>query len=260
MRIASWGHAAFSVTLIALGILGFVGHDFAVIWKPVGPGFPARVILVYLCALVSVGCGIGLLVQRAAGPASRVLLGYLLGWFVLVRVPQVFLAAGIGTIWAAAQVAVQVAAAWVLYVWFAGKRDNQRIGFATGDSGLRIARTFFGLAQIPFGIAHFLYLQNTAPLVPGWLPWHVAWAYFTGAAFIAAGVAVVSGVYARLAATLVTLQVGLFTLLVWTPVVLKTPKPSDWSEFIVSVAITAASWVVADSYRGTPWRTPLRGI
>lgn len=253
MRIASWGHAVFAVTMIALGVVGFVQHDFAVIWQPVAPGFPARVVLVYLCAVVSLGCGVGLLLPRAASQASRLLLASLLAWFVLVRMPQVFLAASIGTVWAAAQVAVQVAAAWVLYVWFAGDGDKQRFSFATGDAGLRIARTFLGLALIPFGLAHFMYLQNTAPLVPAWLPWHVAWAYCTGAAFIAAGIAVLGSVYARLAATLATAQVGLFTLLVWVPVVLATPKPSDWSEFTVSVAITAAAWVVADSFRGTPW-------
>lgn len=258
LRIASAGHAVFAGMMIAIGIMGLVKGDFAPIWDGVPRGVPAPQILAYLCAIISLACGVGLLWRRTSAIAARVLAAYLVLWMLLVKGRGIVLAPTVeGSYQSWGETAVIVAGALVLYAWFATDRDRRWIGFATGDNGVRIARVLFGLALIAFGLSHFVYLNLTTPLIPSWLPWPaVAWAYFTGSAFLVAGVAVLLGVYARLAAALSTLQLGLFTLLVWLPLVVAGNETTfRWGEFVVTCAVTAGAWVVADCYRGTPWLT-----
>jgi uncharacterized membrane protein YphA (DoxX/SURF4 family) len=255
MRIASAGHGVFAATLVAIGVVGASKGNFGGIWEPGLKSLPARDLFAYLCAAVSLATGLGLFSKRAAPSAARVLLVYLVLWTLLFRARLILLHPTVeGVYQSCGENVVLIAAAWVLYAWFATDWDKRHLGFATGASGVRIATVLYGLALIAFGLSHFAYLDLTAPLVPGWLPGHVVWAHFTGAAYLAAGVAVIIGVYARLAAALSALQMGLFTLLVWVPKAASGEMSAfGWSELGVSWALTAAGWVVADSYRGMRW-------
>ncbi len=222
----------YAVTMMAIGTMGLVTAGFAPIWRPVPASLPARQVLAYACAIVVLLCGIGVLWSRTTKPAATTLFAWLLAWLVLFRLSRLFVAPTSQETWSGiAEMGTVVAGAMVLV------------------KGARPARIMYGVASIIFGLAHFRYLGATASLVPAWIPLHMAWAVFTGCAFIGAGLAILAGVQAALAAALSALQLGLFTLLVWVPFVIRGPSADEWSEFVVSWAVTAGAWMVADSYR-----------
>lgn len=70
MRIASVGHAVFAVAMIALGLLRLIKGHFGSIWQPVPDAVPARTILAYLCAAVSLAPGLGLPLQRTVAGST----------------------------------------------------------------------------------------------------------------------------------------------------------------------------------------------
>jgi uncharacterized membrane protein YphA (DoxX/SURF4 family) len=72
---------------------------------------------------------------------------------------------------------------------------------------------FYAAPLAAFGTEHFTLTAVIASLVPKWIPWHMFWAYFVGACFIAAGFSLVTGIQTRLAASLLALTFFLFVLL-----------------------------------------------
>jgi uncharacterized membrane protein len=255
MRIVSPGHAAFAVMMIALGLIGLVTGDFAGVWGGVPENLPMRQALAYGCAIVALASGLGLLWRTTAAFAARALLAYLLLWLIIFK-GQFILRAPLQEVsyQTCGETATIVAGAWVLYARLAADWDKRWLSVATGDNGVRIARVLFGLALIAFGLSHFFYVQMTAPLVPAWLGWPVGWAYFTGGAYLAAGIAVLTNVLPRLAAALTTVQMGSFALLIWVPRVISGElSVFQWGEFVVTCVLTASAWVVTESYRDAPW-------
>ena len=245
----------FALTMIGIGAAGLTSGIFAPIWAGVPKSLPDRHFLAYLTTFVSLACGAGLLVKRWAARAALILLVFLIVWTVLFKVPFIVRQPLVEVSYqSTGENAVLIAAAWVLYVWLAKGRT-----FPAGDTGMRVAHLLYGLALIAFGFSHFAYMSLTAPLIPKWLPpGQIFWAYFTGAAYLAAGVAIVTGIAGRLGAVGSALMITLITLIVWGPGVAAGKfDASNWQEPVVSWALTAAAWVVAASFERYPWLKPL---
>jgi len=83
---------------------------------------------------------------------------------------------------------------------------------------------FYAGPLAAFGTEHFTLTEGIASLIPGWIPWHIFWAYFVGACFIAAALSLVTRIQARLAGTLLGLNFFLFVALMDVPGWLENPR------------------------------------
>jgi uncharacterized membrane protein YphA (DoxX/SURF4 family) len=92
------------------------------------------------------------------------------------------------------------------------------------DKLLLFGPLFYAAPLAAFGTEHFTLTSAIASLVPAWIPWHQFWAYFVGACFIAAALSLVTGIHARLAASLLALNFFLFVLLMDLPGWVQTPR------------------------------------
>ena len=85
------------------------------------------------------------------------------------------------------------------------------------DTLMLFGPLFYAAPIAAFGAEHFTTATSIASLVPRWIPWHLFWTYFLGACFIAAALSLVTGIQARLSASLLALTFFLFVLLMDVP-------------------------------------------
>ena len=245
------GHPLLAVVLIALGVIGLYTGEFAGPWQriPIDP-LPGRAFFAYATAVVELLTGLGLLFRASMSVASAVLFVFLMLWLILLKVPAVVVAPSIEGTWLGfGEIGAIAAGGWVLFARHVSKPSP-----ITGRRGIRIARCLLAVCLPMIGLAHFFYDNETVKFMPSYFPYPYFWAYLTGAASIAACIAILTGVMAHLAAALEAAMLMLITLLVWTPWL--TPAPvnaGQFTAFFISSAIALGAWIVADSYRGTPW-------
>jgi uncharacterized membrane protein len=235
----------FAIGMIGLGILALIYGDFAMVWQPVAPWVPGRTALAYGSGVLMLVCGAGLLFRATAAWSVRILFPYLIVW-ALLKVPAVVVAPQIEGVWLGfGELALLLSGGWVLFARFSALPPDSTLEFATGDSGVGIAKYLFAVWLIPIGISHFIYVKETIDLVPVWIPFRPFWAYLTGAGHIAAGLGVLFSVVPRVAAASEAGMLTIITVLVWVPAVFAAPRARmPWTAFWISSAITAAVWVV----------------
>jgi len=247
------GRRVYGAAAILNGLVGLWWGDFASVWQPVPDDAPDRRILAYGAALIFVVAGATLQWRRWARPAALALAA-LYAVFMLLWLRRVIGFPGMSGTWlGCAEELGLVVGGVVAYASLDRGRDAATIA--------HLGRIVFGMCLVVYAMGHFLNLPQTAAMVPKPLaPNAMAWAIATGIGHLAAGIALISGVYARLAAILATAMFAAFGLLVWLPMLLADPSVHiNWGGNGVNLALVGSIWVIADAIRQFDLTVPLAG-
>ncbi len=236
------GHPLLALVMIGLGIVGLYTGEFAGVWQriPFDP-VPGRTYFAYATALLELLTGLGLLVRPTIRIASAVLLAFCVVWLAS-KVPAIVVKPAMEATWLGfGEIAVIVAGVWIVWT-------------RTGGGPVRWPRVLFAIGLPMIGLSHWFYPNETAKFIPAYFPEPLFFAYLTGAGSLLTCLAILSGVLARLAATLEAAMLVIITVFVWLPGL--SPMPVDIGEItglLISSAIACGAWIVADSYRELPW-------
>lgn len=253
----SIGRSAYAVAMVGFGVLCLGYVDFVHQLQPVPSWLPAYGPLALLTGVFLVVVGIAILANVRVSLAASALAIVFASGIVALQVPGAFADPSLlrSPWWIRTFETVALMGAALVLVGLSS--PERSVWMLRG----RIA---YGISLPVFGILHLVYPESVAALVPPWYPWPMFWAYFTGLAMIGGGLAIATGVLARVAATLAGVMYGSWFLTLhiprswcraWAacefmggaaPVGLQGSRPGLTSLF-VALGMCGSAWIVAGS-------------
>lgn len=119
---------------------------------------------------------------------------------------------------------------------------------------------FYAAPLAGFGTEHFTLTSTIASIVPPWMPWHLFWAYFVGACFIAAPLSMVTRIQSRLSASLLAFTFFFFVMLMDVPGLIQDPRNRivwalSFRELCFSSGALALAAGLGEPAKDRVWRT-----
>jgi uncharacterized membrane protein YphA (DoxX/SURF4 family) len=247
-KIVTTGRIFFALGMVVIGGQNFFFRQFSLMIVPhwpqwiSGQGFWACLLGTFLIA-----AGLAILTGIKARMAALLLGALFLFSFLFLHVPANVMV-GVTSLggWTSALKAFTLAGcSLVIAGTFPQTSAARGPGNPIGWLEKLIPYGMYALAiqVILFGICHFLYISGVATLVPTWVPGHIFWTYFAGTALIASGVGMITGVQARLAATLLGAMIFVWVLVLHIPRAIADPYSDVGNELTSAFEALAKSGV-----------------
>jgi uncharacterized membrane protein len=250
-KIIQQGRVLFGIAIAASGVEGLVCARLGLTVRGV-PWFPANQFLAYLIAIVLMigGTGIAVNIQTRSVATGLGVLFLLLALFP--ELPRAIASPMDLSVRSVFFEALAISASALMLAGTLGKPGSgARPWDWITDKLIASAPYLFAASLLVFGIDHFLILDFIASLVPAWLPWHLFWAYLTGAAFVATGISIVVRWMDRWGAFMLGIMFAIWVLILHSPRVVMAVRSHDlnvqneWSSAFIALAMCGGCWICA---------------
>jgi len=226
--LANIGRVFFGIAIAEMGLQALYFTDFPYMLLP-----PANVhapdVLAYALGIILAAAGACIIFLRKNRPIAIVLAFIFAGIACLFLVPYEFIADSnrmhLGA-WENAEKTLALAGGVFIVAGFSGK-------FA------RLGPVIFGLMIIGFSLLHFVYAKEASGYIPAWIPAHLFWMYFCGAALLGSGISIVLDIRVILIAAFLGLMVLTWFIILHVPKVI-TAAPADFADELTSAVLALA--------------------
>jgi uncharacterized membrane protein len=246
--IAAIGRVFFAIAILGFGIQHFILKGVVVGVELVPPWPPSHLVWGYMIAALLVICGLCIALNRLSVLACYLLAALFVNAVVVLDLPRVM--ANLLDLTARTRFFETLAfAAGALIIAGVVARGGRISGvWRAIQIFALIGAWLFAISMVTFGIAHFVVPGFIASLIPKWIPWHLFLAYFTGAAFIAAAIAIVTRTFAKTAACLLGIMFLAWAAVLHEPrIAAALSNGAEWNSGLVALGMAGCAFALCGS-------------
>jgi len=242
-RLIGVGRGAYALLLISQGILEVHYGAFRPALLPEWPlQLPGGGVIARIVGAVFVAAGVVVMTNTGVRKIALAVGSLFLASAVFCQLPSAVAQHSFHVLaWSGPFAALIVAGCSFLVAASSSRKESAGMARRPPDRVAALGRVCFCLTVLRYGLGHFLHTRHDAALIPAWIPWHTFWIYFTGAALVGSGAAILAGIYDRPIAVLLCTMIGLWVVLLHIPRAVTDPHGGQGNE------IESAAQALADS-------------
>ncbi|MBI1769584.1 MAG: hypothetical protein HYR67_14545 [Bacteroidetes bacterium] len=250
-NLSNIGRIFFGISIAVIGLLTIYYGDFPYMLIPSKhKEVPGIVVLAYISGVLLILAGASIVLEKKIRPASLLLGGVLLFIFCFYFIPYQLMVSSnymhFGDWENAAKELALASGAFVIAGCFSEKNENALTRFLS--KLIPFGAILFSLTIISFAGDHYLYAKEAADYVPSWIPFHLFWIYFTGAALFGSGLAIILKIKSGLAATLLGTMIFTWFAILHIPRIIVSPVAylgSEIASAFLALAYSGIAFVIA---------------